>query len=433
MDFKKKTNHLSNKRLGFVFLIFCLLFFVYNFTYSATPEQLRDQIQKVTETKIQLQKEIADYEKQLRDIGDQTTSLKNALKSLDATINKNSLDIKLTQSNIDSTELEIEELSIDIGKNVNIINQNTKAIASLLNTLNSYDNTTFIENLLIYKNLSEFWNEEQNTYTVQNQIREKINETKNTKIILENNKKSAEKKRKDLQNYKSSLIDRKNLLDITKKEKNKLLADTKNSEANYTKMLADKKALADAFDKELVQFESELKFAVDRNSIPSVGKGILSWPLDVIKITQKFGMTDFAKTGFYGGSAHNGVDFGAFIGTPVKAALSGVVKGTGNTDTVCPRASFGQWVFIEHNNGLSSIYAHLSLIKVAVGQVVTTGDIIGYSGNTGNSTGPHLHLSVYVSSGVEISNYKSKVKGCGTYRMPILTKKGAYLDPLLYL
>ena len=198
-------------------------------------------------------------------------------------------------------------------------------------------------------------------------------------------------------------------------------------------MLADKKALADAFDKELLQFESELKFAVDRNSIPSVGKGILSWPLDIVKITQKFGMTDFAKTGFYGGSAHNGVDFGAFIGTPVKASLSGVVKGTGNTDTVCPRASFGQWVFIEHNNGLSSIYAHLSLIKVAAGQVVTTGDIIGYSGNTGNSTGPHLHLSVYASSGVEISYYKSKVKGCGTYRMPILTKKGAYLDPLLYL
>ena len=359
--------------------------------------------------------------------------MKNALKSLDATINKNSLDIKLTQSNIDSTELEIEELSIDIGKNVKIINQNTKAIASLLNTLNVYDNTTFIENLLIYKNLSEFWNEEQNTYTVQNQIREKINETKNTKIILENNKKFAEKKRKDLQNYKSSLIDRKNLLDITKKEKNKLLVDTKNSEANYARMLADKKALADAFDKELLQFESELKFAVDRNSIPSVGKGILSWPLDIVKITQKFGMTDFAKTGFYGGSAHNGVDFGAFIGTPVKASLSGVVKGTGNTDTVCPRASFGQWVFIEHNNGLSSIYAHLSLIKVAAGQVVTTGDIIGYSGNTGNSTGPHLHLSVYASSGVEISYYKSKVKGCGTYRMPILTKKGAYLDPLLYL
>ena len=432
MNLNKNTIYLFKREVTAIFFVLFLLFFNCDITYSATADELRDQIQKITETKQQLQKEIAVYEDQLKDIGEQTTSLKNTIKLLDATINKNTLDIKLTQNNINSTQLQIEELSINIGKNVNIINENTKTIAKLLNQVNIYDSASFIENLLVYKDLSEFWNEQQNVYLIQNQISDKITETKNTKTALENNKTNAEKKKKDLLDFKSTLIDKKNLLDITKKEKNKLLADTKNSEANYIKMLADKKTLADAFDKELLQFESELKFSIDKNSFPSVGKGILSWPLDIVKITQKFGMTDFAKTGFYGGAAHNGVDFRASIGTPVKASLSGVVKGVGDTDIVCPRASFGKWVFIEHNNGLSSIYAHLSLIKVSEGQVVTTGDVIGYSGNTGNSTGPHLHMSVYASQGVKIMSRKSVVPGCGTYTMPIASLQ-AYLDPLQYL
>ena len=82
----------------------------------------------------------------------------------------------------------------------------------------------------------------------------------------------------------------------------------------------------------------------------------------------------------YNGQGHDGVDFGAAIGTPVYAALDGVVEGTGNTDLVCPGASFGKWIFIQHANGLSTMYAHLSLIKVSQGQTVRTGDIIGYTG-----------------------------------------------------
>jgi len=400
--------------------------------YSATADEIKQQIQQVTANKIQLEQEIAQYEQQLKDIGAQTVSLKNTIKSLDATINKNALDIKLAQNNINSTSLEIDELALNIGKNIDLINKDTEAISILVKQINGYDSSSIIENLLTYKNLSEFWNEQQNIYLVQNQISEKINETKDTKTTLENNKKLAEKKKNDLLKLKVTLLDKKNVLAITKKEKNKLLADTKNSETTFKKILADKQTLADAFDNELLMFESQLKFTMDLSSIPSVGKGILSWPLDVIKITQRFGITDFSKTtNAYSGQGHNGVDFGTSIGTPVKAALSGIIKGTGNTDIVCPGASFGQWIFIEHNNGLSTLYGHLSLIKVSTGDIVTTGDVIGYSGNTGFSTGPHLHFGVYATQGVKIMSRKSTVCN-GTYTMPVADLR-AYLDPLQYL
>lgn len=416
-------NFFKNKG-GTIFSIFFLLFLNCTIVYSATIDELNEQIQKITETKKQLELEIAAYEFQLKDIGEQADTLKSSIKSLNATINKNTLDIKLAQNNINSAQLQIQELSINIDKNVDTINSNTVAVGLLMKELSMSENSSFLENLLTYKDMSEFWNQQQSIYLIQNQIREKISDTKNTKTILENNKTKAEKKRKELLNLKSTLLDRKELLDISKKEKNKLLADTKNSETVYKNMIAERKALSDAFDKELDMFESELKFAIDPNSIPQASKGILSWPIRSVYITSRFGPR--------WGRLHNGIDFRASIGTNIVAASGGVVKGTGDTDIVCKGASFGKWVFIEHGNGLSTIYAHLSLIKVSSGQYVNAGDIIGFSGNTGASTGPHLHFSVYVSKGVQISSYKSSV--CkGAYTMPVTTLKGAYLDPLLYL
>lgn len=149
------------------------------------------------------------------------------------------------------------------------------------------------------------------------------------------------------------------------------------------------------------------------------------------------GKTVDAKRLYVSGS-HSGIDFRAAVGTPVYAVADGIVEGVGDTDKTCPRASFGKWVFIRHTNGLSTAYGHLSLIKTTQGQTVKRGDLIAYSGNTGHSTGPHLHLTVYASNGVDgeegarIAQRPST--GCSgkTYTMP-LAPTNAYLDPLVYL
>jgi len=425
---------LERNKLRFLFSIG--LFFVFTFVYSqsstSTIDDLKSKIQQTVDNKAQLEKEIAAYEAQLKDIGAQATSLQNTIKSLDATINKNALNIKLTQNNINKTSFEIQDLSSKIIRNVGIIDENSRAISNLIIEINDADKTSLMEILLAKRDLSEFWTEMQNIYNIQNQIREKIVETKNTKQVLEENKKQTELKKKNLQSLKSDLIDQKTVLDISRKEKARLLIDTKDKESNYERIIAQKKALAAAFDTELTQFESQLKYAINPNSYPSSGKGILSWPIDLVRITQKFGVTDFSRlTNAYNGHGHNGVDFGAPIGTKIKASLSGIVTGIGNTDAVCPGASYGKWVFIQHNNGLSTIYAHLSLIKVSKGSQVITGDTIGYSGMTGFATGPHLHFGVYASQGVKILSRKSSVCG-GTYTIPIADLR-AYLDPLVYL
>lgn len=89
---------------------------------------------------------------------------------------------------------------------------------------------------------------------------------------------------------------------------------------------------------------------------------------------------------------YNGVDFGAPIGTSVYAAMSGVVTLVRGGDSW--NGGYGNYIVIKHNNGTQTLYAHLDSIGVNMGQKVDRGDFIGKSGNTGRSTGPHLHFEV---------------------------------------
>jgi murein DD-endopeptidase MepM/ murein hydrolase activator NlpD len=89
------------------------------------------------------------------------------------------------------------------------------------------------------------------------------------------------------------------------------------------------------------------------------------------------------------GRLHDGIDYGAPEGTPVRAALAGTVTQAG------PNGGYGNYVEIRHGAGLSSFYGHLSAIGVKVGEKVGRGDVIAKSGNTGSSTGPHLHFGVH--------------------------------------
>jgi murein DD-endopeptidase MepM/ murein hydrolase activator NlpD len=85
---------------------------------------------------------------------------------------------------------------------------------------------------------------------------------------------------------------------------------------------------------------------------------------------------------------HNGVDIVARLGTAVGAAMAGTVAAIGFN------ANYGRYVFLQHA-GFQTMYAHLSRITVGTGQKVGQGQKIGELGNTGYSTGPHLHFSVY--------------------------------------
>ena len=125
-----------------------------------------------------------------------------------------------------------------------------------------------------------------------------------------------------------------------------------------------------------------------------------SWVDPVKKYTLS---ASFAQAGSMWQSTHSGQDFAVASGTNVVAAHGGtVVKAGGNG--AGDGAAYGNAIVIKHGNGTYSQYAHLSRIDVKVGQVVSTGQHIARSGNTGNSSGPHLHFEIRTTA-----NYGSAI------------------------
>jgi len=251
----------------------------------------------------------------------------------------------------------------------------------------------------------------------------------------------------------NDLASQKRSVDASKAAQQQLLSQTKNQEINYQKLIAQKQAAEKSFEQELLNLQGQLNLIVNPNLLPKVGSGVLSWPFsnsfmlgctrlknrlgNPFCITQYFGNTAFATANpqIYKGKGHNAIDIAAPIGTPVQAALGGIVLDTGNTDLVRGCYSFGKWIMVVHGNGLSTIYSHLSTIDVSKGQSVRAGQVIGLSGMTGYATGPHIHFGVYATEGTQIMTlrqFKGATIGCADAKMPVATLP-AYLNPLSYL
>ena len=115
--------------------------------------------------------------------------------------------------------------------------------------------------------------------------------------------------------------------------------------------------------------------------------GGYAWPCNGIRwITSKFGGRN--SPGGIGSTNHKGVDIGTPMGTPVLAAKAGKVT------WASWNGGYGNCVIISHGKGNSTLYGHLSSYNVKVGDSVSQGQVIAYSGSTGNSTGPHLHFGI---------------------------------------
>jgi len=111
-------------------------------------------------------------------------------------------------------------------------------------------------------------------------------------------------------------------------------------------------------------------------------------PIQGLRVTDTFGMRKHPVT--QKKTMHNGIDFKADRGTPVYATADGVV----DTATYQKSSGYGKLIVLQHNFGFKTYYGHLDKIKVKSGEFVTKGQLIGLSGNTGRSTGPHLHYEI---------------------------------------
>ncbi len=415
--------------------IFLIIFFISSGFVSAqstssTADSLKSKIEERNNQIKALEEEIRQYNIEVLNAGSQAKTLQSTIKTLDLTNKKISTDINLTEKKINKTSLTIDQLGGEIEDTKDQISINKKAIISAFKNMQSIQDSSFVEIILSNKDIGEIWRSIDNIQQVEETVREKTNQLAVLKSDMEKKQVSLKGEKNNLVGLKQDLSGKKEAVELTAKEKATILAQTKSKEQAFKELVKTKEQQKQQFEKEVFEYESQLNILIDKGSYPAPRNGVLAWPLDDVYLTQRFGKTVGAEKLYTSGS-HNGVDFRASIGTRVKNVLAGVVVGSGNTDIYPGCYSFGKWVMVKHDNGLSTIYAHLSSIGTSVGQRIDTGGLIGYSGNTGYSTGPHLHISVYATQGVRIEQFINS-RGCKQATIPLADIK-AYLDPLDYL
>ena len=419
---------------GYLIVAALLISAIFSVARADQASDLTNQINNKKAEIAQINAKIEALNKVIAVTQSEKQSLAREIKTLEDARKKLQMEIVLTEKKISTTSLFINKLGSDIRTTEQEIGARKQTIGNIFRQINTEEGRNLIDILSSTETTSTFWSRLGRYNSLNIKLKDNIDILRGTKIKLEDQKGQKETEKKNLTDLKNQLTDQKILADSQKAAKDQLLKETKNKEASYQKMLSDNLKRKNQVESEINNIEAAIKIALDPTKFPKAGNTVLNWPLKKFTLTQYFGNTDFATRNpqIYKGKGHNGIDMAAPIGTPLLAPANGTIIGTGDTDKTCKGASYGKWILLRHDNGLSTIYGHLSLVKAKEGERVSSGEVIGYTGKTGYSTGPHLHFSVVATQGVQVSYLKSKVAGCGTYRMPIAALE-SYLNPLSYL
>lgn len=352
---------------------------------------LRKQIEELTKQAEQYKNNIAQKQKEANTLKRQIDILNNQILQLQT-------KISITERQINSAKLEIIDLEGQIFDKQGKINQQKQAIGELLSSLYKRDRLSLLAVLLKTPRLSDFMGQAQQEENLNTKLIGLLEELKDQKTALEENKNQLENKKLELETLNQKQNEQRASLSESKANKDRLLAQTRGQEAQYQKLLSEVEKKQAQFFAELKELESRaLKSGafivhVTAESVPPKGTKILKWPEEDFFITQTYGMTSYARRGAYGGAPHNGIDISAGYGQPIRPAADGIVLASGLNN------GWGNWIAVRHPSlgNLVSLYAHMrSPAALANGTPVSSSSIIGYEGSTGNSTGSHLHLSIY--------------------------------------
>ncbi len=211
-----------------------------------------------------------------------------------------------------------------------------------------------------------------------------------TQVDLESEKASLEETRSEMAVAEEALIQKRAQSDA-------LLVELEHKAEEFEILLAESEVLQEELMQEIAQKETELKEAkydeylaklAKEGDNPPAGEGV-TWttPVSGGRLTSPFGMRLHPVLKYY--RMHNGIDLACATGTPIYATRGGTV-----TRASYQKGGAGNYVSINHLDGFSSIYMHMTHYVVSAGQTVSQGQLIGYVGNTGISTGPHLHFGI---------------------------------------
>ncbi len=431
MDFAFKF---SKKTIGalalFGLVLFCVSVGVLSFTKKAdaqSKEELEQQIKTKSDELERINKQLEDTRQNLESTKTERLTLQREVANLQASVRQLELNIKSDEITNQKLSLEINSINYDLRDIEISVERKKETIVSLLQELQQNEQKSLLVTFLKNVTLAEGVLEAQSLSNIRSQLVSDIGELNDLKQSLGRKVQQVSTKKQEVEVRKKTLAVRKTLVEDQQEEQKAVLAQAKNKESLFQQQLSNLQKQQDAIEDEIVKMEDKLKSEFDSSVLPAPGTKYFSYSVLLRKdggtgtITQHYGEV----SRLYGGKPHNGFDIGTPVGTQVLAAADGEVVAVGNNDKSSRlKYQYGKYIVVKHPNNLATLYAHLSQQSVSVGQKITRGQIIGYSGNTGYSTGAHLHFGLYWAPTI---TYKPVAPAAGL--VPI----GVTLNPESYL
>lgn len=346
--------------------------------------------------------QIKETQSTINALNSQQRTLSSDIKKFDNEIHQLSLGIRSSEINIEKLSLELSILGTEKGNIEQSLAAKQESISDVLRRMQQDGDKGLVYTLLKSSSLSDSVFEMQSLFDLQSQLSLRVRELSFLHGALTANISSAETKKNEVESVKMDLAVRQSLVDEKKKEKKVILTESQNKESVYAEQLKELEEKQEEVERTIEEIEAKLRAAFDPSVLPDQEAGTISVPVGSPRVTQCYGKTAFARTAYKSG-IHSGIDFGAAIGTRVYAAADGVVRHVDNNDqSTWKKYQYGKYVLINHSGDLSTLYAHLSSYVVSSGDAVKRGQLIGYVGNTGYSTGPHLHFGLYSTNTVSL-------------------------------
>ncbi|MCI6972600.1 MAG: peptidoglycan DD-metalloendopeptidase family protein [Clostridiales bacterium] len=396
--FGKRLKSAISVLLSLVLMFSLVLCFTPTNANAATTQAEIDELKEQRNQLKEQQKDIQNTVNSLRGQQDKLIELKTALDEKNAITLQQILNL---EEQITLHEELIEQKSVELEKAQDVADEQLSRLKVRIRNMEENGRYNYVAVLFGAESISEFLSLMDDIGDIMKSDRDLENSYKEAVTDLKTVKSEYEEARLELKEQKAELTNLSAQLEKDILEANaailELEGDISANSAILSQLNAQDKEMQDKINQKIKELNEQNKPSNPSNpsnpSKPS-GSGTLTvWPSYCTYITSVQGNRVHPITGQYG--THGGTDIGASYGSAIYAAGSGTVVTAYNNSAY--NGGYGNYAMINHGNGIQTLYAHMSVCSVTVGQTVSAGQTIGYVGSTGRSTGPHLHFEVRVN------------------------------------
>ncbi len=372
--------------------------------FAAPSDDIQKEIDALKEKEDELNRQADELQDQLDDNYATATSYAEEKERLDQ-------ETTLLLQQIDNTGDQIKEYNNLIAQRqaeVQALQDDYLALtdryAKRMRTMQETGDVTLWEVVFRAESFSDMLARSVMVEEVSRADREMMDEVRKSAQRVQDKKLELAQERGALEAKKLELAEKQDELAALRAKTDEILIHLNEEKQDIGQDLQSVEEMKDELVKQIAEQEVKYRAAVEKeleekrrqeaenngDTVPPSTGGFI-FPLDrsgYAYMTSPYGYRVHPISGVY--KLHNGADLAAYQGTKIYASRSGVV-----TTAAYNAGGYGNYVVINHGDGYSTLYGHMTHYCVSAGQYVSQGEVIGYVGSTGNSTGPHLHFTVY--------------------------------------